>query len=80
MMTEIKKTSEEKYVIKIKAMKALRICIKKGLKPFFSKAMLDQLYDEVEQEIMKNQPLYALLHHYISTKEDQWIWTDIEGD
>lgn len=71
---------EEKDIIEVKAINALRICIKKGLKPFFSKAMTEQLYDEIEQEIMKNQPLYALLHHKISTKEDQWIWTDIAGE
>lgn len=60
----------------IRAFNALRICIKKGLKPFFSKAMTEELYNEVEQRIMANKPLYALLEHKISTNEDEWIYKD----
>lgn len=75
-----KSIPEKNEDIDIRAMKALRICIKRGLKPFFSKSMTDQLYIEIEEQIMSNQPLYALLNHNISTKEDQWIWTDIKGE
>lgn len=61
---------------KIRAFNALRICIKRGLKPFFSKTMTEELYNEVEQQIMVNKPLYALLEHKISINENEWIWTD----
>lgn len=74
-MTE-KKIPEKNDSDKIRAFNALRICIKRGLKPFFSKTMTEELYNEVEQLIMANKPLYALLEHKISTNENEWIYED----
>ena len=74
-MTE-KTIPEKNDSDRIRAFNALRICIKKGLKPFFSKTMTEELYTEVEQRIMENKPLYALLEHKISTNEDEWIYED----
>ena len=72
--------STDAHVDSIRAFNVLRVCIKKGLRPYFTKAMTDQLYDEIEQKIMAYKPLYALLEHNISLDEDMWVYSDWQAE